>query len=172
MKSNKFLMQVILMSLLVAALAACSASISEETELLVEANQKYAVRYPSNFDLEFYGEDGVAILKGTRNEYKGARADINLLHSGHATTQQLAAEYVADYPRVELTRSTITLDGEEAVVIDGVPGKLINRIVLIVHNDILYKFNFVPGDPSDRDYDEMEALYKVIIESFEFDPQP
>lgn len=172
MKSYKLLWHILIISLLAAALAACGSSMSEETELLVEATQKYSVRYPSNFDLEFYGTNGVAILRGTRADYKGARADINLLPSGHTTTQQAAAEYIADYPRVELGKSTILLGGEEAVVLDGIPGKVVNRIVLIVHNDILYKLNFVPGDPNDRDYDEMEALYKVITESFVFDPKP
>jgi hypothetical protein len=151
---------------------ACGPEISEETKLLVEENQKYAVSYPANFDVEYYGTQGVAIMRGTRDDYKGARADINLLPTGSMTTQAAVAEYLSMYPKDELTTATITLDNEEAVVIDGVPGSEINRVVLIIHGENLYKLNFVPANPDASAFDEMEALYKVIIESFDFDPEP
>ncbi|MCU0485110.1 MAG: hypothetical protein MUC85_03270 [Anaerolineales bacterium] len=160
------------MLLLPFLLAACDTGISDETKLLVEENQKYAVSYPANFDVEYYGTHGVAIMRGTRDNYKGARADINLLPTGSMTTQAAVLEYLSMYPRDELTTTTITLDNEEAIMIDGVPGKEVNRVVLIIHGDNLYKLNFVPSDPDDSAYDEMEALYKVIIESFDFDPEP
>ena len=153
-------------------LTACGPEISEETKILVEENQKYAVSYPANFDVEYYGTHGVAIMRGTRENFKGARADINILPSGSMTTQAAALEYLSMYSNDELTTTTITLDNEEAIVIDGVPGKEVTRTVLIIHNDQLYKFNFVPANPDDSAFVEMEALYKVIIESFDFDPEP
>lgn len=153
-------------------LTACGPEISEETKILVEENQKYAVSYPANFDVEYYGTHGVAIMRGTRENFKGARVDINILPSGSMTTQAAAKEYLSMYPNDELTATTITLDNEEAIVIEGVPGKEVNRVVLIIHNDQLYKLNFVPANPDDSAFDEMEALYKVIIESFDFDPEP
>lgn len=172
MKSNYLRLNVLIFVFLAIALTACGSTVSEDTELLIDKNQKYSVLYPADFNVEFYGSNGVAIVRGTRADQKGARADINLLPTGSLNTQGVREEYVADYPNSELTTSTITIDNEEAVVIDGVPGKEVNRVVLIVHGDDLFKLNFTPGDPKDRDYREMEALYKVIIESFDFDPEP
>ena len=61
------------------------------------------------------------------------------------------------------------LDGVPANQFDKVPGQDLSRVLVMVHNDRLFTLNFIPDDPGAGDaYDEMQALYDVVIESFSF----
>lgn len=61
------------------------------------------------------------------------------------------------------------LDGVPANQFDKVPGQDLSRVLVMVHNDRLFTLNFIPDDPDAGDaYDEMQALYDVVIESFSF----
>jgi hypothetical protein len=57
-------------------------------------------------------------------------------------------------------------------VLDNMPGQDTNRQVVIVHNDRLYKLNFVPvGEDYGDAYRQMEDLYTTVIHSWNFMPQ-
>ncbi len=70
-----------------------------------------------------------------------------------------------------IERSVISVGGEDAVVLDGLPGQDINRQVVVVHGDRLYHLTFVPASADYGDlYAQMETLYSTAIDSLAFVP--
>jgi hypothetical protein len=67
----------------------------------------------------------------------------------------------------EIQRSPARLSGEEAVVLDGIPGRGSARQVLVLHADALTTFTFHPTDlgPSTPD---LEELFEAVTRSFTF----
>jgi hypothetical protein len=62
---------------------------------------------------------------------------------------------------------SITLDGEEAVVLDGMPGQDLQRRVYAVHDQTLYILAFMPTRSGNKAVDDqMEALYTAITRSW------
>jgi hypothetical protein len=64
------------------------------------------------------------------------------------------------------------MDGEKAIVLDGLTGQDPNRQVVVVHNDTLYTLYFVLMDRDDPDvYAQAEELYNTVIQTFNFRPE-
>jgi hypothetical protein len=101
------------------------------------------------------------------------RVSLTVEDAAGRTLEQVADQVVTDYtiPGVESERTTITLAGEAAVVLDHLPGQDFNRRVLLIHEGRLYHFFFTPVDPAMADvFQKMEAFYETIIGSFRFIP--
>lgn len=74
-------------------------------------------------------------------------------------------------PPENLNRWTITLDGEQAVVLDGMPGQDLTRRVYAVHQQTLYILVFTPTLSENKvASDQMETLYEAITTSWTWDP--
>jgi hypothetical protein len=67
----------------------------------------------------------------------------------------------------EIERTTITLDGEPAEVLEDVPGHLSSRLAMVIHNQNLYTLSFHPSDVPDSQQD-LELLYSEVVKSFRF----
>jgi len=68
-------------------------------------------------------------------------------------------------------RSFVTLDGEDAVVLDGMPGQDFQRRVYVVHNQTLYVLAFMPTRSENKEAsDQLESLYAAIINSWTWSP--
>jgi hypothetical protein len=56
-------------------------------------------------------------------------------------------------------------------VLDNLPGQEIGRQAIVVHNDQIYTFTFVPAGPAGSDpVRQTEQLYKTVVDSFRFIP--
>jgi hypothetical protein len=62
----------------------------------------------------------------------------------------------------------ITVGGEPAVMVDGLPGQDVTRKVFVVHGGMAYQLAFTPADPNMDGYDSLMALYDAVIGSFNF----
>jgi hypothetical protein len=63
------------------------------------------------------------------------------------------------------------LDGEQAVVLDGMPGQDLQRRVYVVHQQTLYVLAFMPTlSENTAAGDQVEALYTAITNSWEWSP--
>jgi len=86
------------------------------------------------------------------------------------------AEVIADQDMTaaglsSVGRSFVTLDGEEAVVLDGMPGQDFQRRVYVVHDQTLYVLAFMPTRSENKEAsDQLEALYAAIINSWTWSP--
>ncbi len=72
---------------------------------------------------------------------------------------------------VEVDQWNLTLDGEPAVALDGMPGQDLQRRVYVVHQGTLYVLAFMPTrSENTAANDQMEALYAAITTSWEWSP--
>jgi hypothetical protein len=72
---------------------------------------------------------------------------------------------------VEVDRWTVALGGEEAVVLDGMPGQDLQRRVYVVHEETLYMLGFMPTHSANTAAnDQMEALFTAITNSWAWTP--
>jgi hypothetical protein len=64
-------------------------------------------------------------------------------------------------------RSTLVLGGEDALVLDGMPGQDALRKVYIVHNGLLYTLSFSPDSPDNASANaQMETLFSSVTSSW------
>jgi len=86
------------------------------------------------------------------------------------------AEVIADQEMtyaagLNVGRWTVMLDGEQAVVLDGMPGQDFQRRVYVVHQQTLYILTFMPTRSENKAAsDQMEALYTAITNSWSWSP--
>lgn len=66
-----------------------------------------------------------------------------------------------------IEHTDLTIDGEQAVLMNGLLGQDIVRTVVIVHNDLLYTLSFMPWDKNDT---ALVNLYTAIVNSLHFLP--
>jgi hypothetical protein len=91
-------------------------------------------------------------------------------------SQNRTAEEVADQEENYVAglnpgRWTVTLGGEQALVLDGMPGQNLVRRVYIVHQQTLYILTFSPTRSENMAAsDQMEALYAAVTSSWAWSP--
>ena len=82
----------------------------------------------------------------------------------YAVTQQ-------GVPNENLDRWMLSLGGEQAVVLDGMPGQELQRRVYVVHQQTLYVLAFWPIRSENKAAgDQMEALYTTVTNSWVWSP--
>jgi len=87
------------------------------------------------------------------------------------TAEKIADEDMTFAAGVDVGRWTVTLGGEQAVVLDGVPGQDFQRRVYVVHRQTLYVLAFMPTRPENKAAgDQMETLYTAITGSWAWSP--
>lgn len=84
---------------------------------------------------------------------------------------QLLAEARAAIPGITVQRTALIVAGEQAVVLEGLPGANSSRRLLIAHADRLYTLTFVPWDPASEQFDRVGELYGLVLDSFGFVPE-
>ncbi|HHX66379.1 MAG TPA: hypothetical protein GX702_15995 [Chloroflexi bacterium] len=83
----------------------------------------------------------------------------------------VAREYLNEYiiGGAGLQWVSIQLGGEDAVVVDGIPGHGIVRQAFVVHRGVLYVLSLAPIDPAQgRPAEDAEAIWQAVISSFTF----
>jgi hypothetical protein len=180
----------VILDLVVVALAACSlpgiaagiqsgpqekdaAAVCPEptagTELLRVEEHGYCLLYPSGYSVERPNPEETVLVVGSLLNVSNPRVYIEVDDADGCTTEQAADTIVADFPGLEIQRGSATIDGQDAVVLDGVPGQDISRQVVIVRADRLYHLTFVPAsEDAGEVYTRMEELYQMIVDSLTF----
>jgi hypothetical protein len=151
------------------SLAGCPVAGADQ---LPYANQAagYCLLYPTDFAVLEYAT-GIIIQRQPYGFPEPRLPFLNLEVSDAANqtagevADGLVAE-VADLVGLEISRSDIVVGGQQAVVLDGLPGQDFNRQVLVVREGQLYKLVFSYSEPGP----DFEHLYDVIVSSFTFLP--
>lgn len=86
--------------------------------------------------------------------------------SGRTAAQAVDGKIAEAGEGFNITRSEILLDGNQAIMVDGLPGQDSWRGVFIVGNDRLYIISFEPWTPTADWFSELEKLYSSVIGSF------
>jgi hypothetical protein len=104
----------------------------------------------------------IVIAKDSLLNVTDPRLSVSVTSAGARTAEQVADDVVASMLGFELKRSTIDIAGQEALVLDNVPGQDLMRRVLFVHNGRLFDLTFSPAD-----HEQMEAFYNSITANFQ-----
>jgi hypothetical protein len=147
---------------------------SDKTRLLINAAAGYCLQYPVDYDVEFNTANNVVLFISSPLDVTKPILQIFVQPAGGMTVEQAADKVAADYgmPGENVPQVEITLDGEKAIMLDGLVGQDPNRQVVVVHKDNLYTLWFIPMDKSKPDlFAQAEALYGTIVKSFNFHPE-
>jgi len=87
------------------------------------------------------------------------------------TAEKIADQEMTYAAGLDVGRWSVTLGGEQAVVLDGMPGQDLQRRVYVVHQQTLYVLAFMPTRSEYKVAgDQMEALYAAVMNSWAWSP--
>jgi hypothetical protein len=87
------------------------------------------------------------------------------------TAEEIADQELTSAGGLSVDRWTVTLDGEQALVLDGMPGQDLVRKVYVVHEKTLYILSFSPTlSENTAANDQMETLYTAVTNSWVWSP--
>lgn len=136
------------------------------------ANEAYGfcVLVPQEFSIARPDDHEIAAFSGTPQGGTAPLAYIIVSDAGGKTAAEIAAPAIAEAKGLGLTvtQTDITLSGEPAVVVDGLPGQDVTRTIFVVHNGTEYAISFTPADPKLEAYPSVQKLYDAVIGSFAF----
>jgi hypothetical protein len=96
---------------------------------------------------------------------------LEISDSYNRTAEKIADQDMTYATGVDVGRWAETLGGEQAVVLDGMPGQDLVRRVYIVHQQTLYILTFSPTRSENKAAsDQMEALYAAVTSSWAWSP--
>jgi WD40 repeat protein len=141
------------------------------TQLLRNEQMGYCLLYPDDlFRLDPYPAEACLVPELPAMACHSNVAQIEVSDAAGRSASQVADERIAQMG-FSTERSSLTIAGEQAVVLANVPGQASMRQVLLVHNDRLYTLSFVLPDPEDPSaVGRFERLYTTAISSFTFLP--
>jgi len=96
---------------------------------------------------------------------------LEMSDSYNRTAEKIADQEMTYAAGLDVGRWTVMLGGEQAVVLDGMPGQDLQRRVYVVHQQTLYILGFMPARSENKAAgDQMESLYTTVINSWAWSP--
>jgi len=146
---------------------------SDEVRLLINSVHQYCLQYPAEYDVFYPNESEMMLVKRFVLNVSEPSVSIKVQPAGEVTLKQAADQIVQVYaiPGMEPIREPLTIDGEAAIMLDGLSGQDPNRQVVVLHNDTLYRLFFIQMNKNQPEaYAQSETLYRTVIQSFNFRP--
>jgi hypothetical protein len=143
-----------------AALANCPPE-RDGTQRVIDARRGLCALIPAAYTVFNSSPNEIVIAKDSLLNVSDPRMSVSVTSAGARTVEQVVGDIVATLPGFDLKRSAIDIAGQEAVVLDNVPGQDLTRRVLFVHDGRLYDLTFSPAD-----HKQMEAFYTAIVADF------
>lgn len=138
-------------------------------------NETFGVCFlaPADFTFEQPGETNANLFFGSMMDVEHPKLMIEVGDASGMTAAQAADALIASFPDMEIQRTFgDTLGYAPAERLDGVPGQDLGRVLLVVHNDRLYRLTFVPADPARSEvYARMEELFARLLNTWRFLPR-
>ena len=128
---------------------------------MVDARRGFCLLIPATYTVFNTNPNEIVIAKESLLNVTEPRLSVAVTGAGARTAEQAADDIVASMPGFDLKRSTVDIAGQEAVVLDNVPGQDLTRRVLFVHNGRLFDLTFSPAD-----HEQMEAFYHSTVADF------
>jgi len=145
-----------------------------DTSVYVNTGLGYSLHHPRSCQVES-SEDGTLVLTFAPTDVVtdavAARLTIRSLGPVPGGTAETLAEIAADKGQwgAAITRSTTTIGGVPAVLLDGVPGPTARRSAYVVFNDRGLMFELEPWDPRlPRASQDAACLWQVVQTTFRF----
>ena len=142
-----------------------------DTELLTDTENGYCLLYPTKYSTEVPGYIVINPASAPGDTLGDAWASIETEPAaGRSAAQAAEAQVSAAGQGFNITRSEAKVGGEQATVVDGLPGPDPWRKVFVVHADRLYTLTFLPWGSSPEAQPALEALYAMVMDSLRFLP--
>lgn len=136
---------------------------------LIYSAQGICFLYPDNYDV-FQSEDGsLTLYVRSLLNTEAPLAAVRLEALNGRTIQEIVPDYPSDAELAAMSFLTIDLGGEQAIVLDNLPGQDINRRVIAMHDGRLVDIMVARiGEEYGPVGEQAEALYQMITETFQF----
>ena len=140
--------------------------------LLANENEGYALRYPAEYHVVLFGRSICFTLTQADGLPSTCHVADALLEVSDTAGRTLA--YVADElaakgnPTIEVTRADVKIGGEDAILLDNIYTYDVLRQLVVVHNDRVYLFTFLPWPERFDEFQRLQRLYSTLTESFTF----
>ena len=155
-------------------------SVNDTAKLFSSDRLGICFSYPQGYIQNSY-DDTVGIvapyLPGAGDT--AGRLSFEISDSYNRTVERIAEEHMTyavahqGIPLENLGRWTVTLGGEQAVVLDGMPGQDLVRRVYVVRQQTLYVLAFSPTRSENKAAgDQMETLYTAVTNSWAWSSCP
>jgi hypothetical protein len=155
----------------VSAEASACPSAMADSKLLTNEADGYCFLYPAEYISNNPSLVVINPISAPGDVPGDAWLDVEVQDAAGKTAAQIVDEQIASLGEgFNITHVAVDLDGEQAIVVDGLPGQDSNRQVFIVHNGRLYDLIFMPWFPDAAEPTPLEDLYKAVVESFQFLP--
>jgi hypothetical protein len=142
-----------------------------DLKLFINADDGYCLLYPAE---DTANAPYLVIINpnGMPGDVPGdAWVQISAEAASGRTAEQVAGEQIAAAGEgFNITRDEISIDGKQAIVVDGLPGPDSWRKVFLVANDHLYTLFFLPWAPNADGFSQLEKLYSTVIKTLHFLP--
>lgn len=126
----------------------------------------YCFAYPQGFSQQIYDHEVEVVGPQSRSNPEPGLAWIDAIDPQGRSALDMADEEVAAFGGTP-PRSIVMLGGEEALVLDGMPGQDLVRKVYIVHNGLLYTLNFMPFQSANQEANaQMQTLFEFVTSSW------
>jgi hypothetical protein len=143
-----------------------------EAKLLTNTDDGYCFLYPAEYAANNPSLVVINPISAPGDMPGDAWLDVEVQDAAGRTAAQIVDEQIASLGEgFNITHVAVDVDGEQAIVVDGLPGQDSNRQVFIVHNGRLYDLIFMPWFPNASAPTPLESLYKIVVDSFHFMPQ-
>lgn len=130
----------------------------DDLAIVRDFNRGFCLLLPATYTVFDTDPSGIVIAKESLLNVTDPRLAIAVSAAEGRTAEHVADALVAEMAGFAIQRSAAEIAGEQAVILDNVPGQDLNRRVLIVRNDRLYDLTFSP-----LDHTAIEAFYQIII---------
>ena len=129
----------------------------------------YCLLYPDSHTVVPLESGNTEIVVGEVMNHIDPRVSIYTEDLGDLTLQQFVDEFLTGFEGFEIARTDLVVSGEEAVMLDGIPGQDFYRRVFIAHQGLVYNLLFAPYDPGLPDtFPQAQQLYTLVMDSFTF----
>ena len=147
---------------------------SADTKLLTNTKDGYCLLYPAEDSAALPGWVVINPNSNPGDMPGDAWVYIQVQDAAGRSVAEVAKQAVAAVGEgFNITQTEVSMDGGQAIVIDGLPGQDSNRIVLIDRNNRIYTLTFAPWQPSGAGSGQttpLEHLYETVIKSIHFTP--
>lgn len=138
------------------------------TQLFVNTDDGYCVLYPAGYVAEQTAPGSTSLVLGSIMNHTDPRVSIDVTSADGRSLEEVGDQIAADYTGFDVPSGMATVDGEEALVLDNLPGQDLNRRLVVMHGDRVYSFFFTPLGDTDEARARMEAFYQQVLNSFRF----
>jgi len=136
---------------------------------LIDAAQGICFLYPDNYDVIQSDDDGLTLYVKSPLNTEAPLATVRVAAVNGRTIQEIIPDYPSDADLAAMSFLTVDLGGEQATVLDTLPGQDTNRRVIAIHNDRVVDIMIARiGEEYGAVGQQAEALFNTITESFTF----